>query len=175
MFNLGLEIIPVFLIMLRLFLLRHGKATNNQDDTSDFNRQLNKKGQIQVNQIGYILQEKQYKINFILSSSAIRTTETAEIINHYLKLPKIKFEKELYLTDFQTILKRINQIKECPNVLYVGHNNGISDLATYLSGMHLSMSTSELIILEFDLGSWEMVSAESGKMIERIIPDVHVI
>ncbi|MBK9191449.1 MAG: histidine phosphatase family protein [Crocinitomicaceae bacterium] len=161
--------------MLRLFLLRHGKATNNQGDTIDFNRQLNKKGQVQVNQIGYILKEKHFKIEAILSSSAVRTSETAEIVNHYLKLPQIHFDRELYLAECLTILKQINLTKGVKNLLYVGHNNGISELAAYLSGKSFTMSTAELIVLEFDFDSWNMVSTNTGKVIDRIIPDVHVI
>ena len=161
--------------MLRLFLLRHGKATNNQDDTNDFNRQLNKKGQIQANQIGFILKEKGFPIDWILSSSALRTTETAEIINHYIKLPKIQFERDLYLADCPSILKRINQIQGLKNLLYVGHHNGISELASYLSGKAFAMSTAELILIEFDFDSWNLVSAGTGKVIEKIVPDVHVI
>lgn len=159
--------------MLHLFLLRHGKATKYQDDMNDFSRTLNKQGTAQVNQIAYILKEKGIKVDHILVSSAARTTETAEIVNHYLNCKSVQFEKELYLADQNTILQKITKNGKGTYLLYVGHNNGISDLAAYLTGMPVLLSTSQLVEIEFPFDNWKMISAATGSMKLNIKPDVH--
>lgn len=159
--------------MLHLFLLRHGKATKYQDDIADFTRTLNKQGTAQVNQVGYILREKGVKIDHMLVSSATRTTETAEIVNHYLNCKNIQFEKGFYLADCAAILKLINQLGQGSSLLYVGHNNGISDFAAYLTGQPVLMSTSQLIEIEFNFDNWRMISAGTGNIKMNIKPDVH--
>lgn len=159
--------------MLQLFLLRHGKATKYQDDISDYSRALNKQGTAQVNQLGYILKEKGIKMDHILASSAVRTTETAEIVNHFLNCQSIQFDKSLYLADYDTILKMINRCGKGSSMLYVGHNNGISDIATYLTKIPILMSTSQLIEIEFNFDDWRMISAAAGSIKLNIKPDVH--
>lgn len=159
--------------MLNLFLLRHGKATKYQDDTSDFNRTLNKQGTAQVNQIGYILREQGIKVDHILSSSAARTSETTEIVNHFLGCNSIQFEKELYLAEKDYILERITSLNSDKSVLYVGHNNGISDFAAYLTGLPMLMSTSQIVEICFPFDDWQMISGATGTVKLNIRPDVH--
>ena len=60
--------------MLNLYLLRHGKAANPEGYSEDFDRPLNKKGIVQINQIGYKLNNDGHKIDQIISSSAKRTS-----------------------------------------------------------------------------------------------------
>lgn len=159
--------------MLHLFLLRHGKATKYQDDTSDFNRTLNKQGTAQVNQIGYILKSNGIKMDHILASSALRTTETAEIVNYYLNCRTIQFEKDLYLANCDSILQMINQWGKGSSLLFVGHNNGISDFVTYLSGQPILLSTSQLVEIQFSFDDWKMLSAATGTIKLNIKPDVY--
>lgn len=159
--------------MLHLFLLRHGKATKYQDDTTDFSRSLNKQGTAQVNQIGYILRESGVKIDHILSSSAVRTTETTEIANHFLGCKSVVLDRQLYLADKNSILKKINSSGKGKKVLYVGHNNGISDLASSLTNQQIDLSTSELVEITFETDNWQLVSAGTGSLKMRLKPDVH--
>src|SRR5688572_20965142 len=159
--------------MLQLLLLRHGKAVKYQDDTTDFNRRLNKEGTAQVNQVGFILRGQGKRVGQIISSGAVRTTETAEIVNHFLKLPKIEFDNDLYLADKTTILHKLCTQGRSEILLYVGHNNGISDLAGYLTGKEILMSTGELVTLEFNSNDWKMVTGHSGRLVSRLVPDIH--
>ena len=159
--------------MLQLLLLRHGKAVKYQDDTTDFNRHLNKEGTAQINQVGYILRERGLKPGQIISSGAVRTTQTAEIANHFLQLPKIEFDDQLYLANKTAILHKINTAAKAKILLYVGHNNGISDLASYLTGKQTDMSTGELVHLQFEFDDWKLVSGHTARLVERLIPDVH--
>ena len=160
--------------MLQLLLLRHGKAVKYQDDTTDFNRQLNKEGTAQVNQIGYILRERNLAIGQILCSGAVRTRQTAEIANHFLGVRDVTMDDELYLANKGLILNKICRLGSANTLLYVGHNNGISDLASYLTGRRMDMTTSELVTIEFELSDWGLVTGQSGRLVGRLVPDVHV-
>jgi len=159
--------------MLKLFLLRHGKATKFIDQASDFMRALNKQGTAQVNQIGYILCQNKTEISQIISSDAQRTVETAEIVNFYLKLKPIEFRTDLYLAKYGLILHQIGLTGKGKNILYVGHNNGISDLASYLTGKQIDLSTSQLVEIHFDLDSWQEITKDSGTFVNQIIPEIH--
>lgn len=158
--------------MLELYLLRHGKATKFTDESTDFERHLNKQGTAQINQIGYRLKKEFPNIGQIISSKAQRTTETSEIVNFYLELPKINFLDDLYLANHLKILNTLNEFGKAKKLLYVGHNNGISDLASYLSGERILMSTGELVVLEFDLENWNALSQETGKIVHQIQPKI---
>lgn len=171
MVTLGLENL-VFFFVYRLFLLRHGKAVKFTDDSSDFGRHLNKLGTAQVNQIGYILKNEGLNIDYILSSGAVRTTETAEIMNHYLGLSSIDFDDTLYLADRKVIFERVETVSRGKSLLYVGHNNGISDFASYLTGESILMSTSQLVEIHFQVSSWKEISKDMGIIARVIKPDV---
>lgn len=159
--------------MLNLYLIRHGKAVNFQDDNTDFKRSLNKKGTAQVNQLGYVLSKKDGNKDLqIIASGAFRTRETAEILNHYLKKKSITFDNDFYLADKFTILKKIILYANNKDIAFVGHNNGISDLASYLTGKNILLSTSEMVNIRFDLNKWDEISADTGEIIEIFKPDV---
>lgn len=160
--------------MLELYLLRHGKATNPEGYKDDFDRPLNKKGIVQINQIGFKLQNEGKKIAQIISSSAKRTEETTAIANHYLGISNVSYSKELYLARHDFILHHLIKNANENSVLYVGHNFGISDLASYLAGDTYSLSTGMLIHFQFELQSWDELSQGTGIVKEAYPPNVYI-
>jgi phosphohistidine phosphatase len=159
--------------MLKLYLLRHGKATKSTAESADFSRHLNKEGTAQINQTGYMLKAELLKLDQIIASEAVRTIETAEIINHFIGLPTIQFDRGFYLTPFDEVWERFCLYAKGQRVMYVGHNNAISDLASYLTGRNIGMSTGHLVEIQFEAGTWQDVKRGSGKLVREIIPDVH--
>lgn len=160
--------------MLKLYLLRHGKAANPENYAEDFDRPLNKKGVAQINQVGFKLQYDKIQFDQLISSSAERTKNTTSIANHYLGIQKVDFFRELYLARQDFILHHIIKNASSKSILYVGHNFGISDLATYLSGEHMSLTTGHLVGFEFDLDNWDEIIEGSGRLIENFSPQVNV-
>lgn len=160
--------------MLRLFLLRHGKAANPENYDHDYDRPLNKKGVLQCNQIGYKLHYEGVKIDQIISSSARRTEETTLCVDHYLGVNEIEYFEDLYLADRVHIMSQIQKLAKNENVLYVGHNFGISDFASYLSGETIGMSTGMLVELEFAIDSWEMLTGGLGTIVTSHAPNVYI-
>ncbi len=159
--------------MLNLYLLRHGKASKSAESGKDFDRELNKKGTAQCNRIGFILAGQNLTIDRIICSSAIRTKQTAGIVNHYLKSSDCQYFEDLYLANAQKITRFISMEGQGKNVLFVGHNFGISDVTEYLSGKKTEMATAQLVHIRFAVDDWAKVSAGTGQFVSTIVPDVH--
>jgi phosphohistidine phosphatase len=147
--------------MLDLYLLRHGKAGKANDGETDYDRQLNKKGVAQIEGVGKHLSEEGQKINQLISSSATRTKETSQIILKHIEIEKSSFHDDLYLASNNAIIKLIHKEAKEKTVIYVGHNFGISDLATELSNQQIAMSTGMIVHLTFDCDDWININKES--------------
>jgi len=153
---------------MNFFVLRHGKAENIRDNLKDFDRGLSEKGKKQAHKIGQFLADK--GIEQIISSSAKRTKETTSIVNDYIKSNDITFVDELYLADVSTIKEKISILAKKDIVLYVGHNFGISDLVSDLSGQQITLSTCQLAYFTMEIDDWRLLSANTGILKELITP-----
>lgn len=160
--------------MLNLYLLRHGKAANPDKYDKDYDRPLNKKGIVQINQIGYKLQQQENQIDQLISSSAKRTRQTAEIANYYLNIEAVSYHDDLYLASNEIILKKIRSQGKGKSILYAGHNFGISDIASYFADDVYSLSTGMLIHLAFDVHHWNEIGRGSGIVVEAYAPNIYL-
>jgi phosphohistidine phosphatase len=150
------------------FILRHGKAEDSRENLKDFDRHLSKKGEKQAHKMGQFLADK--GIEQIISSSAQRTMDTTLIVNEYLKVDDITFVNDLYLADLSTIKENISTLARKNKVLFVGHNFGISDLVSDLSGQYIGLSTCQLAYFKMEVNDWQHLSSETGSLIEIISP-----
>lgn len=155
---------------MKLFLLRHGKAEENEGQKSDFERDLNKKGNKQINKIGQFLQNYSQEIDHILTSSAKRTMSTMQIMKDYIGVNSIQADKNLYLASVPTISLSISKQLNKGDLLYVGHNFGISQLVEYYTGHSVVLSTGSLAIIDFECESFQEIIQDSGILIEVINP-----
>lgn len=105
---------------------------------------------------------------YILCSGAKRTRETLDQIA--LSDAEIEFRDELYLCSRQTILQAIWDCKSSKDLMIIGHNFGISDLAEYLLEDYIEMRTCELLVFNFDIDTWQEVSRGVGQLIDRYHP-----
>lgn len=151
--------------MLRLHLVRHGKTERTSKSGTDFDRQLIEKGIKQSRAVGKHLQVG-HDVQ-VFCSSAARTRQTLEEIRSQADLPEAKYLKELYLCSTQDYLDLIWKIDGDSELLFIGHNFGISDLVSYLTDERTEMRTGEYIVIEFDLDSWKETSAGLGHITFR--------
>ena len=56
--------------MQKLYVIRHGKAVKSTRSGKDFDRELNTKGNAQINQIGELLKRTGQKVDQIIVSSS---------------------------------------------------------------------------------------------------------
>jgi len=119
----------------RLTLMRHADAQWKDPEVADFARPLNRRGHAEAEAMARRLIELALIPDLIVTSSARRAAQTAEIILQELSLlPRtIRYEEALYLGGAQDILKGVRNIG--PRVLHlmiIGHNPGISEAAHLL-------------------------------------------
>ena len=85
--------------MKRLILLRHAKSNWNQPLVSDHDRIINDSGKSDAKLIGQYLYQTHYTISHIISSSAIRTLQTAKIISKEINRASTRWVVRTQLID----------------------------------------------------------------------------
>ncbi len=146
--------------MLQLHLIRHGKTERSSASGKDFDRCLIPLGKEQSYSVGQVLQNVGRPVVFC--SSAMRTRQTLDEIRRVRQLPDALYLDQLYLCDTDTYLDLIWKQNETSELLFVGHNFGISDLVAYLTDSAIELRTGEYVVIEFDAEKWNEVSAGTG-------------
>ncbi|WP_425637808.1 SixA phosphatase family protein [Algoriphagus yeomjeoni] len=152
--------------MKKIILVRHGKSAWDNPKLSDHDRPLADRGLNDVPEMGLRLKEKGILPDLILSSTAIRASQTAEILAEVLDIStsKIVYEKNLYHASAAMILKCIQrQDDEYDLIFVVGHNPGMNDFIDYFSGNFDNLPTSGLYGWLVDTDHWIQVRAENTK------------
>jgi phosphohistidine phosphatase len=147
---------------MKLFVLRHGQAENAKQGIKDFNKKLTENGILQAIKIGDFL--KDFTIDQIICSAAVRTSETEAIINEFLKIDDVSYVDELYLASSEVIKNTICNLAIEQNVLYIGHNFGISDFVRDISDQDINMTTCMLAEIEIQGNEWNLLSNGIGEL-----------
>lgn len=157
-----------------LYLLRHAKSSWRDLTCDDFDRPLKKKGIKDSKLLGDSLCSKKLDISCIISSSAARAKQTAEIIYDKIQLNnKIIFCKQIYDSNIFNLLEFVRNINEdIMNVILVGHNPALTELNNYLSGHIIeNIPTCGIVGLEFT-NTWKDLSENCCKLILFEFPKI---
>jgi len=122
--------------MRQLLILRHAKSSHKNDKLADYDRPLAKRGRRDSKRIGDWLNEQMLCPDYILSSPAARSKQTALKIAKRIGFDKsrIKWDERIYDSNNKTILKVLADVpKEAECVLLVGHHLGLESLILNLS------------------------------------------
>jgi phosphohistidine phosphatase len=113
-----------------LHLLRHAKSSW-KEEVEDHERRLNRRGREAARRVGRALPAAVGTLDLVLCSSARRTRETLElIIVEFAVRPPSVLEHELYEASKDELMDRLRRLEEeIDNVLLIGHNPGLHDLA----------------------------------------------
>jgi phosphohistidine phosphatase len=147
---------------MKLHLLRHAKTNQISPTGKDFDRELLPKAYEQCAELKRYLQDHPVAPKHILCSSAVRTRQTLDQIKDLFADVPVTFLDELYLASAGELLKIINALQSPEDILLIGHNEGISELASELSAGFILLKTCGLVSLEFPFESSAMVSKETG-------------
>lgn len=160
--------------MLTLNLIRHAKTQQSSPTGNDYDRELLDKGMCQANVLGTYLQTHHIPLGKIICSSAARTQQTGSIIcQHLTERCDFELTKDLYNAFYNEIVQVIETLgKNESTVTIIGHNEGISQLAGYLSGESNHLRTSEIITLAIPFDSWEYLSQGTAQIIFQYRPEV---
>ena len=158
-----------------LYLLRHAEA-GPKEAGQDKRRELTPGGIRDALQLGTWFREQSIVFDLVVSSSAMRAEQTAEIVAEGMKIenPRILAEDSLYEASVRQLLDYINNIEDtCDQVLCVGHNPSISYLAEYLTKADIGdMEAASVVVIKFELASWKLVSQNTGQLLQHITPAI---
>jgi phosphohistidine phosphatase len=158
---------------MKLYLLRHAKTDQHSTTGKDFDRSLLPRGNSQSLLMAKHFINENFIPEKILCSSAKRTKETFQYISDSCREIPVEFLDELYLCDATTYLHYICKESTIENLLIIGHNDGISSLASYLTEEYIHLKTCELVVLEFEVEEWAAVSAGTANVTHRYRPEAN--
>jgi phosphohistidine phosphatase len=117
----------------QLILLRHAKS--DWPDVPDRDRPLAKRGRRDAPRIGRWLHEHGYQPDVVVVSAATRTRQTWDLVAPELGgSPAVHFEPRAYAASALTLLYLAQELPaRYRTALLIGHNPGLSELATSLA------------------------------------------
>jgi phosphohistidine phosphatase len=146
--------------MKTLLLLRHAKAENPALGSSDFDRTLTDRGKGEARAVGVFVKKQDLKFDLVLSSSAARAQETAELALAAAGLQtRVHYDQRIYEAEPQQLCEIISEIKNDTSiVLLVGHNPGMEQLIELLTGRAAAMATGTLAKIDLDVEDWHSLT-----------------
>jgi phosphohistidine phosphatase len=139
-----------------LSLLRHATAVRDPRFV-DFDRPLEAAGEREALRLGMRLRDAQTGFDQIICSPAVRTRRTACLLLQAMGLeqPAIEFEKALYTSSVDRLLRIIARVDDSvERLLIVGHNPELSEIAIFLSADAEELSPCTLVNLHWESTSW---------------------
>jgi phosphohistidine phosphatase len=151
--------------MLSLHILRHANTLSSSVTGKDFDRELSPKGLKQSEVLATFLKMNNLQPEVIFCSSAKRTRQTIKEVQDKFKFDnKVKFKDELYLASMGEMFDFVSNLSSENDAFIIGHNNGISDLITYLTDDFIDIPTCTFVTLSFDVDNWCEISKGLAKM-----------
>lgn len=159
---------------MNVFLLRHAAAKSTSLSGRDIDRELRSKGIAQAKSLKSKLTSSPLPNSIeVLCSSAKRTQGTLEIISDELTtIQDTRFLPEIYHASHHELVALIVGLNTSNDVLLIGHNPFISELASLLSGEDIEMSTCSWIHLSFPFDSSAYISQGTGTIESQWSPNL---
>lgn len=142
--------------MKTVLLMRHAKSSWDNPAMDDHERPLNPRGLGAAPRMGQLIKDEGLCPQVIVSSTAVRAQSTARLVAEACGFEdEIVFTDDLYLAPPSRYLDIVwNLADDCDCVLLVGHNPGISELASGICGEPVSMPTAALACTRTDHDAW---------------------
>jgi phosphohistidine phosphatase len=151
-----------------LLLLRHAKSSWKDESLADRERPLAKRGLQDAPRIGKLLREENLLPDMILSSTALRARQTVELVVDAASYSgEVRWLDTLYAAAPEDILDAVNLLPEsCACVMVVGHNPGMDELLSLLTGEEENLTTAALAQIDLPVAGWNQVSEDTpGKLV----------
>jgi phosphohistidine phosphatase len=136
-----------------LVLIRHAKSDWSGDEP-DYERPLAKRGKRQAPETGAWIAAN-LRIDLAVVSPATRAHATWRLVAAELdEQPEVVFDDRVYAASARTLLAIVRELPDSAStVAMVGHNPGLEDLVTLLTGEWQAMPTSAVAVIDV-AGSW---------------------
>lgn len=161
---------PAIVMKRTLILLRHAKSAW-PPDTHDAARPLARRGLRDAPAVGRWLRDQIPTIDLVVCSPAVRAATTWDLAAAQLdQRPPLRHDEQLYDAAAQDLLKVTQQLP--PTVLtalLVGHNPGLEDFLTLLTGAAEPLRTSAIAVISTPTG-WAEIHPGSGNLTALATP-----
>lgn len=167
--------------MKELLLLRHAKSSWDAPDLDDFDRPLSTRGLNAAPLMGKAIAARGWLPQMALVSPSVRTRETWRIVAAQSpRFVEPTFRDTLYEASAGQLLAEVRHApEEITSLLLLGHNPGMQDFATLISGegsdetamqqLRKKFPTAGLARLEFD-GRWDELRAGAARLSHFLRP-----
>lgn len=148
-----------------LILLRHGKSDWSGGEP-DLDRPLAKRGRHQAPEAGGWLAANIGSIDLAVVSPAVRAWSTWDLVSGALEVsPRTRIDDRVYAASARELLTVVRELPDdLLTVVLVGHNPGMEDLASLLTGEPIPMPTSALAVITMS-GSWSAAGPHGGVLV----------
>ena len=160
--------------MITLHLLRHAKSSWQQNDLNDIDRPLNTRGVKACHSIGKYLTNIIHRQTSVMLSPACRAQQTWSLISEQLNNQPLctSTHGALYTFDAAQLLAFVCQLDNShTEVLLVGHNPAIEELASYMvSEFTQHVPTCAFLTLVSDISTWQEADGATFSIVEYVTP-----
>lgn len=168
--------------MKTLTLLRHAKSSWDDPVARDFDRPLNARGIRGAKRVGRYLRDEGLVYDHLLSSPAIRCTETLDYLWEGMgRSMTPSWDRRIYLASAATLLDVVHDAPDRAEALLMcGHNPGFEDLALMLvpdrqgdalrDAVEEKFPTAALAEIAFDVEHWSDVASNGGRLLRFVRP-----
>jgi len=164
--------------MKTLYLLRHAKSSWDNPQLRDFDRPLNASGFRDAAEMAArlqsLMQRKREVLGLILSSPALRTCTTAEIIAAKLNLEpeQVQLEPQIYLASSGRLLQLVRRFDDSISAaLLVAHNPALTEFANELSSSSIeNVPTCGLVELHLPITHWAEAELGEARLLSEDFP-----
>jgi len=149
--------------MKTLLLMRHAKSSWKDDSLKDHERPLKKRGRKDAKRIAKVIEKNNLMPDLILSSSAVRASETVDIVADTLSYKnQIILSDELYMGEPEEFIQALKQVDDTfTTVMIVGHNPGLEAYLQIIDGEIESVPTGGLGYLVLVTDSWHDLTLDT--------------
>ena len=166
--------------MRRLFLIRHAK-TEPHVGRDDYARRLTDRGRADARRVAAALAARKMVPEVLVHSGAARARETAEIFAaEWKRKVELREEPGLYDASLASLLALTHALpNDHARVGLVGHNPGLGELATALTGsgaepemrrLAAKYPTGAVAALDFSVDRWQDVERNSAMLALYLTP-----
>lgn len=160
-----------------LFILRHGDAVPGDENKTDKQRPLSKKGQKELKYLRKQELDLFKSIDLVLCSSSVRTRETLDCVMKGLPdRVTICYLDSLYDSNVETIIQEVSLVDDkFKTVMVVAHNPGLTTLMNQVCEhqelpMDKSMSTGSISEFVLKTESWQGLKVSDLKFMRLLNP-----
>jgi len=158
--------------MKKLIIVRHSKSSWKDLSLSDFNRPLNGRGKSDGPLMADYLKSKINKIDYLHSSSSVRTFETSKYFINQIQFGKVEYDDSLYHSSATSILNMIRSYSDnYQSAMIIAHNPGLTNLINNITNISLdNLPTTGIVEIEFNCDRWSKISYENSDLVDLKFP-----